>query len=200
MAKLPELEPRRLTGAEPFHHGGAAENISVLEFWQWSASSLAANNLRGHLAEFLVSSDLGLADGTRQEWAECDIWTPKKFRIEVKSASYIQQWAQSALSKISFDIAPTHGWDYKKQRRISTKQRNSDAFVFCVIETRDQTTFDPLDLGQWAFYALATKEIDRKLGAQKSLSLNGLQSLAHTKCKYGGIAEALCNELRVKRL
>lgn len=200
MAKLPEIEERRLTGSESFHHAGAPQRISVLDFWQWSASNLAANNLRGHLAEFLVAADLGVADGTRWEWADCDIWTPNEYGIEVKSASYIQQWEQATHSKISFGIAPAHGWDDEAQRRTKTKQRNSDAFVFCVIETKDQRMFDPLDLDQWVFYVVATKEIDVMFGAQNTLALSGVEALPHVKCRHGEIAKSLRKVLKVKCL
>ncbi len=200
MTKLPELEERRLTGSEAFHRAGNPQNISVLDFWKWSASNLAANNLRGHLAEFLVASDLGVADGTRWEWSDCDIWTPNEYRIEVKSASYIQQWEQATHSKISFGIAPAYGWDYDAQRRTKKKQRNSDAYVFCVIETKDQSKFDPLDLVQWMFYVVATKEIDAELGAQKTLSLSGVEALQHIKCRHGEIAKSLRKVLKFKCL
>jgi hypothetical protein len=200
MTKLSEVEEQRLTGTERFHYTGSPGGISVLDFWQWSASNLAENNLRGHLAEFLVASDLGVADGTRWEWADCDIWTPSEYRIEVKSAAYIQQWAQAAHSKIFFSIAPAYGWDEEAKRRTETKQRNSDAYVFCLIETKDSAVFDPLDLDQWAFYVVATNAIDDALGEQKTLSLSGVESLPHRKCKHGEIDKSLRKVLGVERL
>jgi hypothetical protein len=200
MAKLPEVKVKRLSGTEPFHCGGDPLSLSVLNFWQWASSNIAANNLRGHLAEFLVASDLGLAGETRSEWDTCDIWTPKDFRIEVKSASYIQQWQQSQHSKISFGIAPTRGWDYEKQQRTQKAQRNSDAYVFCLITTKKQKRFDPTDLKQWAFYVVATAELDAQVGAQKTLSLSALKSLRHLKCRYGEMHSAVCKVLRVNEL
>lgn len=200
MPKLPELKYHRLSGDENFRSGSDPLEVSVLDFWQWSASSLAANNLRGHLAEFLVTNELGLAHGVRYEWDDCDINTPLGLRIEVKSASYIQQWEQAKHSKISFGIAPTHGWDWEKQARTKTKKRNSDAYVFCLIETKDQDCFNPLDVEQWVFFVVSTSEIDKQLGPQKTMSLSTLQRLSHVECRYGGIGDALCKSLGVRAL
>lgn len=200
MSKYPALEVPRLSGLEPFHWKSEPSPFSVANFWQWSSSGLAANNLRGHLAEFLVASDLGLADGVRYEWDSCDIWTPAGYGVEVKSAAYIQQWNQDKLSSISFGIAPAQAWDYENQSRTKSKQRNSDAFVFCLLATRDQSAFEPMDLSQWQFFVVATPELDERLGAQKTLSLNTLKSLTHLQCEFGEISPALCKALSVTKL
>jgi len=200
MSKYPALDTSRLSGSEPFHGVDEESRISVLDFWQWASSSLAANNLRGHLAEFLVASDLGVANGTREEWASYDVCTLQGYRVEVKSAAYIQQWNQKKLSAVSYGIAPTRGWDSKLQRRAITTQRNSDVFVFCLLATKNQNKFDPTDLSQWQFFVVATAELDSELGAQKTLSLNTLKSLQHTVCDYGEIGTAICKELKIESL
>ena len=62
------LRIKQLDGSEPFHFEGNPTNCSVNSFWRWAYSNLVANNLRGHLAEYLVACDLGLNEGTRVEW------------------------------------------------------------------------------------------------------------------------------------
>jgi hypothetical protein len=185
--EYPPLKTNRLSGREQFHNAGDSLGFDVLSFWQWEASKLGANNLRGHLAEYLVSRDLGLSSGTRTEWDTCDLRTPDNIRIEVKSAAYIQQWHQKKLSAISFDIAPTKGWDKVSKSRTKTKQRNSDVYVFCLIETKDQQSFDPTDLSQWVFYVLPTQRLNRRLGPQKTISLSRLKRLKPVECRHGEI-------------
>lgn len=64
----PAIQVARKTGAEPFHTSGSPAGFDVRSFWGWAASNLAGNNLRGHLAEYLVAQDMGLAHGVRIEW------------------------------------------------------------------------------------------------------------------------------------
>lgn len=189
----PELKTDKKTGQEQFHSSSISLNFDVLSFWQWSASNLAANNLRGHLAEYLVTKALGLDSGIRSEWDSCDIRTPSGLRIEIKSAAYIQTWHQKALSKIIFNIAPALGWDSVTKQNTTTKQRNSDVYIFCLHKHQDQNTFDPTDLSQWEFYILATDIMNNKLGDQKTLSLNVLLSLSPIKCDFDNIQSTLIN-------
>src|SRR4051794_38674696 len=100
---LPPLVAGRKTGRELFHDGAAPLGFDVLTFWQWSASDLVSNALRGRLAEFLVGQALGIANGVRAEWDAYDLCMPSGLTIEVKSAAYLQAWAQKSLSAISFD-------------------------------------------------------------------------------------------------
>ncbi len=185
--KLPAIEVARKTGSEHFHSSGRSLGLDVLSFWSWTASDLAANNLRGHLAEFLVAVDLGLHEGTRCEWDAYDLRTSSGVRIEVKSASYIQTWEQEKLSNIQFDIKQAKDWDHEKQQRTSTYQRNSDVYVFCLQKNKDTETFDPTDLSQWTFFVLGTHILNDKCGNQKKISLNPLLGLNPIKCAFGEI-------------
>lgn len=90
-------QPRRLTGDEPFR----GLDATVRDFWAYAMSDLLMNNVRGYLAEFLVAKAVG-ASGTRVEWDAYDVLTPAGVRVEVKSADYLQAWAQRRLSRISF--------------------------------------------------------------------------------------------------
>ena len=107
----PQLLASRKTGLEHFRSGREPLPFDLLGFWQWSASDLASNALRGRLAEFLVAQALGVSHGVRAEWDAYDLRSQDGITVEVKSAAYFQTWAQSAPSKIGFDIAPTRAWN-----------------------------------------------------------------------------------------
>jgi hypothetical protein len=106
-----KLQPTRKTGAEPFTEADAPLGFSVLDFWQWSSSNLVGNALRGLVAEFLVARAVGADGDIRSEWDSSDVTTATGLRIEVKSAAYLQSWAQRAESLISFDMRETLAWD-----------------------------------------------------------------------------------------
>lgn len=196
--KYPALDLVQLTGDEPFHREGAAiPNTTVRSFWRWAASNLAGNNLRGHIAEFLVASDFGETEGApRTEWDSCDLRTRAGLRVEVKSAAYLQSWGQETLSPIIFSIAPARGWNAEIDSRSTKPIRESDVYVFCVLTHQDKQTLDPTNVEQWEFYVLPTKMLNSKVGSQKSLTLGSLLRLHPKKCQYGHIAEAVNDALR----
>src|SRR3954470_7577953 len=101
----------RRSGNETFHGSAGRTDRVLLDFWRWASSDLLSNATRGVLAEYIVGLALGCAGGTRREWDAADLITDGGIRIEVKSAAYLQTWTQAALSKISFGIQPTMGWD-----------------------------------------------------------------------------------------
>src|SRR5437016_10634959 len=88
----------RKTGQERFHSGDHDQGFDLLSFWQWSTSDLVSNVTRGRLAEFLVARALGLeAEDMREEWAAFDLLSQEGIRVEVKSAAFVQTWAQQKL-------------------------------------------------------------------------------------------------------
>jgi len=193
--ELPALEVKQLTGDEFFHHQKNNLPINILAFWRWSASNLAGNNLRGHLAEYLVASDFGRTQDTRIEWDSCDLRINSNIRVEVKSSAFLQSWQQKKLSSISFNIAPTFGWDSRSGNSSTECLRGSDVYIFCLLAHKEKTTLDPTNLDQWEFFVLPTSELDNKLGTQKTLSLSGLLKLAPINCKYGQIAKTVMSLL-----
>ena len=95
--KYPQLKAGRKTGEEKFRVGGTEFGTSLLDFWRWSASDLVSNATRGVLAEYIVATALGLADGVRREWDAFDLLTKDGVRVEVKSAAYLQSWGHDRL-------------------------------------------------------------------------------------------------------
>lgn len=167
----------RRSGDELFHGSAGITDHALLDFWRWASSDLLSNATRGVLAEYIVGLALGCADGTRREWDAADLLTDAGTRVEVKSAAYLQTWTQAALSKISFGIQPTRGWDAVTNTVAEDRRRQADVYVFALLQHRLKTTVDPLDLDQWAFYVLPTKTLDERAPEQRSISLSGLLAL-----------------------
>lgn len=90
MDKLSAIEVTRKSGDEPFEFNGSSLPMSLLSFWQWSASDIVGNAMRGILAEYIVASSVGMSSGTRTEWDAFDIETSEGIKVEVKSGAYVQ--------------------------------------------------------------------------------------------------------------
>jgi hypothetical protein len=189
--KLTAISFARKTGTERLHTGGAITKISVMDFWQWSASDLLSNAMRGRFAEFIVACALELEGGVRTEWDAFDLRTAEGTRIEVKSASYIQSWHQTKHSSINFGIRTTLGWDAATNSSATTKSRQAQVYVFCLLHHQDKATVDPLDLAQWKFYVLPTRVLDECLPAQKSISLTSLLRLNPEVCEFSALRRAI---------
>jgi hypothetical protein len=182
----------RKTGGEFFHHGGVRQGFDLLSFWQWSASDLVSNTLRGLLAEYLIAEALGVAaEGIREEWAPYDLLTPEDITVEVKSAAYIQSWHQKKLSPIVFSCPKTRAWDPRTSAYEEKARRQACVYVFALLAHQEQATLDPLDLDQWEFYVVSTAVLDARERSQHSITLNSLKALQVEPVGFGGIAEAV---------
>lgn len=194
MSNIGEVPVNKKTGYEPFRLNSKVIDINLLSFWQWSSSDLISNALRGLLAEFIVASAVSSGSQIRKQWESYDVLSPEGIRIEVKSAAYIQSWAQQSYSKIRFSIAERKGWDSKTNALTDTKSRHSDIYVFCVLKNDDQKTVDPLNLDQWDFYLLNTEKLNHSLGNQKSIGLSGLLKLNPVKTDYINLQKSILLE------
>lgn len=173
---FPALDIERKSGEEHFREDGSDLGFNLLDFWQWSTSDLVNNATRGVLAEYIVARALGVPTSeTRDFWAPYDLAVSGEVKVEVKSSSYVQCWAQSALSRISFDIKPSHAWDYKTGGWDEEYKRQADVYVFALLAHRNKPTIDPMNLDQWKFYVLTTAALNQHFGDQKTLTLGGLE-------------------------
>ncbi len=192
--ELPRVPFQFKSGHESFHAGGRPIGPKLCDYWKWSSSDLLSNILRGVLAEYLVATALGLGDKPRDEWAECDIVMRSEKKVEVKSAAYIQSWAQCCFSAISFDIAPRKS-GFNAETGESTApdmpQRFADVYVFCLLKHRDQNTIDPLDVNQWEFYVLSTARLDRECANRRTIALGPLRELAGVPLNYAELNGAI---------
>lgn len=167
------------TGNEKFNSGGENLEYSLLDFWRWSISDILSNSTRGVLAEFIVAKALNVnVSHTRNEWDAYDLITSEGIKIEVKSSAYLQTWPQTKYSKISFSISTAKPWDWSVDKRSENSIRCADIYVFCLLEHLDKATINPLNLNQWKFYVLSSKQLNDEKHLQKSISLNSLKSIA----------------------
>jgi len=150
-------------------------------------SDLKMNNVRGYLAEFLVSEAVG-ATGKRIEWDAYDVLTPSGVRIEVKSSAYIQAWDQRRLSKIVFTGLVGRTWS-PQEGESAKATYNADVFVFCVQTAMSHEAYDPLDVTQWDFYVLSRAAVVAT--TYKSLSLTTLLTLTGGPVPYAELAVAI---------
>jgi len=194
---LQALEVKQLDGGESFRHMGVDLPQNVVDFWRWAYSSLAANNLRGHLAEFLVALDLNVTREARIEWDDYDLCTQSGIKVEIKSAAYLQSWNQSKHSTITFGIAPSRAYNTETGTREKEIARSAEVYVFCLLAHKDKLTLDPTSLDQWEFYVLPTQTLDAELGNQQTLSLGSLLRLNPARCSFGEISRTIDDVLHV---
>ncbi len=183
----------RKSGIEQFHSNGKPLNFDLLGFWQWAASDLLSNVSRGILAEYLVAYDLGIVGGVREEWAAYDMKTSSGISVEVKSAAYLQRWHQNRLSSITFSIAPTYAWDAATNQSSLKRTRQADVYVFCLLNHKDKSTVDSMNVEQWEFYILPTLVLNERLGVQKHVTLKRLKQLEPIHVRFGQIRSTIEN-------
>jgi len=189
--KYPALSIAPATGNEPFTSTGRPTGLGLIDFWRWSASALTDNTMRGILAEFLVASALGRTDRARLEWDSYDVTSLAGLKIEVKSASRWQTWAQQRPSPIRFGIRPKKTWIPETGKYVGKKRRQADLYVFALLDAKAKAELDPLKCELWTFYVLATKVLDDRVPEQQSITLGGLLSLGATNCRYEELGQVI---------
>ncbi|MCC7118984.1 MAG: hypothetical protein IT310_10705 [Anaerolineales bacterium] len=181
----------RKTGEENFRAKGILLGNKLFDFWQWANSDLSSNAIRGILAEYIVASELGLSANLRREWDTYDLLTKDGVKLEIKSAAYLQTWAQVKFSKISFAIGPKKDQDANAKEYSREAKRHADIYIFCLLRHQEKSTLDPLDLDQWTFYILPTSILDAKNEKQKKITLSALLKLNPIQVSFGEISSAI---------
>ena len=189
-------------GNEPFLVNGHPINLTMNDYWRWAYSDLKNNINRSVLAEFIVASALDIihtdSESTRMMWRPYDLLSSEGYRIEVKSAGYVQSHDMKHPDCISFRIAPARmpdeTGDYKSDAPL---QRNSDVYVFCIFKGLSADD-NPLDMELWDFYVLPTDVLDEKKPTQKTITLPSLMQLEPLWCDYYGLSEAIKNPMTAR--
>ena len=176
------VEP--LSGHEPFEAVGA----TVAEFWRWGFSDLRTNIVRGILAEFLVAKAVGAREPVRVAWDNFDVVSALGTRIEVKSSAYLQSWAQSKLSSITFTGLTGLRWD-AKEGWGEEREIRADVFVFAIQTCREPALYDPLDVGQWRFHVVPADAV-REHGT-RSVGMSFLRRHAPAPVSFEGLNQAV---------
>ena len=182
---LAPLPARFLSGDEPFRGLGAAADMSLSDYWQWSASCLMDNTARGLLAEFLVGTALEgyVRDQPRVEWEPYDFVASiggQEITIEVKSSSKVQTWKQKRHSALQFGIAPSVKWD-PETGKYSNEASRADIYVFCVLsQTKVGDHAAALDMDNWKFRVARSSE----LPDQRTVAWARLADAAGAPCGF----------------
>jgi hypothetical protein len=178
------------------------ENAHVRDFWSWTFSDLRQNNVRGHLAEYIVGLALGVPLTVRNSWDDYDLLVPPgklcrgAVRLQVKSAAYLQAWGQRKLSAITFGGLRRRPFPWSADQGFvlgETKCPKADVFVFAIETAQRHEDYEPLEIDQWAFRVLPAHLI-----TQDTLSLGTLAKLA-SEVTFDGLAEAITQAAKGRR-
>lgn len=180
-------------GNEQFSVGDNNISITTNDFWRWAYSDLSDNFCRSVLAEFIIATSLevpGLDIGrTHLSQKSYDILTEDGYKVEVKSAAYVQSLDSEHPDCITFGIAPLKTASEIEKNDIP-HHRHSDVFIFCIYKAVKKDD-SPLNLDLWDFYILPTKVLDEKKPTQKTITLPSLMQLEPIWCDYYGIGDAI---------
>jgi len=113
----------------------------------------------------------------RTEWDAHDLTTKSGIKVEVKSAAYVQAWAQKRPSPIRFRIAPSKAWSAETGIFDTVLRRQAQVYVFALLDEKDPARVNPRDLDQWRFFVLATSVLDERVPGQKAIALSRIVEL-----------------------
>ena len=113
-----------------------------------------------------------------------------RWRIEVKASAYVQSWSQKLNSILSFAIRPTHTWT-SESGYAGEVLRQSDMYIFCVLEERNPEAVDPLILDQWSFYPVLTAELREMLADQKTARLSTILRLCTERFDFSSLRDSV---------
>ena len=196
MRDLGKITVSPKTGEECLFFDGKNVGKNLIDFWKWSVSDLLSNATRGTFAEFIVATAVGISfSKIREEWSAFDLITDTGIKIEVKSSAYLQSWNQKDYSKIVFSIKESHYWDSDSNKQSINKYRPSDVYVFCLLDHKEKSSVNPLNLNQWKFYVLNTKRINEYKRSKHSITLKSLEKLTNS-IKYNELKMRIKEEFK----
>lgn len=170
---IPDV-PLRRSPEEPIP-GVSGKTIG--DFWIWAYSDVLENVQRAIYAEFLVACALDLADEVRIGWRSYDL-RYRDQRVEVKAAAYVQSWATTRPSRISFGVGKRLEMDDLTAAFGTTPARYADAWVFALFEPDRHPAGDVVDAAFWRFYVIHRTVLEARVGDQKTASLTTIAALA----------------------
>jgi hypothetical protein len=108
-------------------------------------------------------------------------------KIEVKSTSYLQNWKRSPNSRGKFDIKATTA-DFPVDSSVPPGpdreyytdpdiKRRADVYVLCSYPEEETTLVNPLNVADWEFYVLSTRELEHHFSSQDTVSLSRIQEV-----------------------
>lgn len=152
------------------------ESTKIKDFWQWTYSDILINKNRDDFGLFLVAHALELSKIPRIDWGGVELRYRGK-KVAVKTSGYIQSWRQKRPKRVLFDISPKKGIDAKKEDSLTFRNREAEMFIFCLLNQKDVTKIDVLDLDQWLFYVVRTTVLDELFPTKKKIGIRPLNQM-----------------------
>lgn len=122
------------------------------------------------------------------EWDAYDVLTPEGVRVEVKSAGYLQAWAQRRLSRISFGSMKGRTWT-PEDGESPTATLNADVYVFAIQTATRHEDYSALDVSQWEFYVVPRQAIE--VTGYASIGMPTLRALTDGPVPYDRLAREI---------
>ena len=101
--------------------------------------------------------------------------------IEVKASGLSQSWNPRNRSTPSLGIAPRKmAWDAATDawESFDPPRRAADVYVFCLHQAVPAVNENVADPARWTFWVIPTERLDYRLGAQQTVRVSTLNSLA----------------------
>jgi hypothetical protein len=114
----------------------------------------------------------------------------------VKSAGYLQSWAQKKLSTITFQTPKRRAWSREDNILKKRPARQADVYILALHAHMDKSTINPLNLDQWRFYVLSTKILNARTRSQHSITLKTLEKLQGKAYKFDQLAKTVKKLIR----
>ena len=159
-----------LAQPEPRQLGIAVDDVSL--FFTYRTAPVRSGLLEAatSVKSTIPTASFGApVDGVRESWAPYDLETAEGIKVEVKSAAYLQAWAQEAPSKIQFVTPRRQGWDAQTGTVDLEAKRHADIYVLALLTHKDKPTLDPMDVEQWEFYVVPTRVLEEREQSQRSI-------------------------------
>ena len=149
---------------------------TINDYWQWTYSDLMITENRRSLGLFLIANSLELTNMPRINWGEVDLRYKRK-KISIDVSSRIQSWKQSKSKRIQFNITKKKGIHAKNEHSLTFKNREAEFYIFGLHLEKNVSKADLLNLNQWEFYVISTKELDAKFPNKNKIGIRQLKSL-----------------------
>lgn len=152
------------------------ENTNIADFWSWAYSDIMSSKSRDVFAKFLIAKVLGLTDRPRSENDIYDFKYNDK-KVNVRSASYYENWHKDRPASIKFDISKKKAWFPETNRYTEKIDRFCDIYVFSLYKEKKDEMTDILNLKRWEFYVVATIKVNSYFKDIKTINLKDIQGI-----------------------
>ena len=176
---------------EPNELQAVPTNESV--FLEWFRPSLSEDWMRGVVGEYWFANALGLLDDPREGWKPWDLETKTGIKVEVKTSGCLRRKNNDIVpvKNIKFDIDMVNVDEDPEKGLPAMRGRPATVYVFCLHNSLDPNTLNPLNPSQWNFYVIATAVLDAKRPKGKSTSLKPLKKLGVEETDFAGLKHAI---------